>query len=308
MPINPVGTWDDSDFETQTGTVYKTNLDNNLAVGKRLTDAFAPHAKASPDMNVLIDAGPIFADGVFTEKSQQTVGPFSAPVSNPRIDRIVIDAVTGDAEIVAGTEAGSPTAPNVPDEKIPVCQIALTVGMVAITNLIISDERISGSVSVISVKDRVTADVTLVSNSSEVDLYSKSIVANLLGSNKVLFLELVITEFDMNASDDLQIRFKYGATTLATIQLNTIDPCTAYTNATGLIRMTLFADGATDSQIGVCEVIITTSTGAIAQHLQKIGTSAIDGTMAQDLKITGDFNTNSANNKIVIGRVHLRKE
>jgi hypothetical protein len=305
MAINPVGTWADPLFQSQTGTAYKTNLDNCIVVGKRLTNAFAPHAKPTPDMNVLVDAGGIFSDGVFTEKTQQTAGPFTAPTTNPRIDRVVVDAVSGNVSIVAGTEAGSPVAPNVPDEKIPVCQVSLTVGMVAITNAHITDERVGGSIGIISVKDRVTADVTVVNTSAETDLWRKTIAAGTLGSNKLLSLTGVVTEYDSDTADTCALRFKFGASTVVTI---TISMPGSTANATGVIKADLYADGATNAQLLVAEVHLRQAGSSNIYQNIVVASASVDSTAAQDFAVTADWSAASAANKIVLGHAHLRKE
>lgn len=306
MGINPVGTWATADFETQTGTPYKTALDNDLAVAERIARSFAPHAKATPDMNVLVDPGAVFNDNAFTEKTQQTAGPFTAPVSNPRIDRVVVDNLTGVASIIAGAEAGSPVAPAIPDEKTPICQVALTVGQVAITNAHITDERIGGTPSSVIIKNRVTADVTVVSTAAETDLYPYSVPAGLLGTNKMLDLLAVITELDIPSGDNTILRAKFGATTLATFTIQ--GGGGGITNGIGTIHLQLFADGATNAQVAVITVTITDGAGTVVFNEMRLGTASIDSTAAQDLKITADHSASSVNNNIVLGHAHLRKE
>lgn len=141
---NPVGTWQDPNFQAQTGTAYKTALDNAIKVAKRLNIAFAPHEQSTPNMTVRLDAGFIFTSaGALTEVAAQSSATITAPVTNPRIDRIVIDKVTGAVSVVAGTEAASPTPPAIPTGKLPVAQVLLQTSTTTITNQIITDERIA---------------------------------------------------------------------------------------------------------------------------------------------------------------------
>ena len=186
---------------------------------------------------------------MFTEKTQQTSGPFVSPITNPRIDRVVYDNISGVIEIVAGTEAGSPVVPLIPDEKSPICQVALTVGMTAITNALITDERIGGAPSSIIVKDRVTADVTRVSSAAELDLYVYNVPGGLLGTNKSLDVRAFIKELDLPDSDSITLRVKYGATTMASFLFVAGAP--GVVNGFGKILIELFADGATNAQIGL---------------------------------------------------------
>jgi len=129
-------------FLTQSASTYKAAIDAAISVLQQIGGDFAPHAMDSPNMQVVIDAGRIFKPGgTLTSVDQQTTGALVAPVSNPRIDRIVVDSEDGAYLILTGTEAASPTAPAVPNGKLPVCQIAMTVGMTEIANSIITDER-----------------------------------------------------------------------------------------------------------------------------------------------------------------------
>jgi len=67
----------------------------------------------------------------------------SAPVTNPRIDLVQIDA-DGNVEIVAGTEAGSPSAPSASADAMGVAQIYCRVGMVSIKN---TDDSTNGYIT-----------------------------------------------------------------------------------------------------------------------------------------------------------------
>lgn len=294
---NPVGSWADPDFQTQTGTVYKTNLDNDLIVGKRITDNFAPHEKATPDMNVLIDAGNIFIDQVLTEKAQQTVGPFTAPTTNPRIDRIVKDQTTGNAEIVAGTEAPSPSPPAIPGEKDPNCQVKLIVGQTSITNQDITDERLSGAGgALIRVLNKTTADTT-VTGGTEATFYTFSIAGGILGTDNTLILRIHVTDaFGLGGPHTTTIRCKYGGTVFAALT-KTIN---ASTNDRYILIVILSAEGATNSQIGSAHF---TADDSATKTDMGGGTAAIDSTTAQTLLITvqhDDANPSTTNNYAIL--------
>lgn len=104
------------------------------------------------DLTVHIDAGFVLNDPAASgnngleEIGVQSLGDASpylitAPSTNPRIDRIVLDVVSGVASVVAGMESASPVAPDVPIGKIPNCQVILQTSTTIITNSLITDER-----------------------------------------------------------------------------------------------------------------------------------------------------------------------
>lgn len=129
-------------------TTYKGQIDANSVVAARIVDNFAPHAAASPNMTVILDAGHIFDGITQTEVAQQTSGAIAAPSgSNKRIDRAVIDRFTGTLSIITGTPTtGTPAVPAITAGNAPVAQIGTTASPLlstttAITNSMIVDER-----------------------------------------------------------------------------------------------------------------------------------------------------------------------
>ncbi|HYL49486.1 MAG TPA: tail fiber protein, partial [Stellaceae bacterium] len=136
-----VGQFLQTNYTAQTGTVYPLAIDADWAVAARLVDNFAPHAQATPNMTVALDAGHIFNSSALTEIATQSTGNFTAPVSNPRIDRVVVDRVSGAVSVVTGTEAASPSPPAIPAGKAPVAQVLLQTTSTAIANSMLTDER-----------------------------------------------------------------------------------------------------------------------------------------------------------------------
>lgn len=130
-----------TDFTTDTAPVLKAKIDANSEVAKRIAAAYQCYAAATPDMTVKVAAGAIMVNGGLVTNAVQTSGTITAPVTNPRIDRVVIDQLTGVASIITGAENASPTAPAITAGKVPIAQIALTTGTTAITNSLITDER-----------------------------------------------------------------------------------------------------------------------------------------------------------------------
>lgn len=106
---------------------------------------------ASPnDMTVRVHPGwavvPDAVAGITTETTLPPGGTVSAPVSQPRIDRVVLYA-SGALEILAGDEAASPVAPTTPPVALSLATIVHRVGSSSIgdtdsgTNSYIIDDR-----------------------------------------------------------------------------------------------------------------------------------------------------------------------
>lgn len=145
---NPVAPYGKTDFTSQTGTAYKTQIDANSVAAMRFSDNFAPRAQTSPDMTVHIDAGHIYKSGTLTEIAAQDSGSITVPSgSNKRIDRAVIDNITGAMTIVTGAPTtGTPAAPSIPVGTSPIMQIGTVAspilnGTTTLTNAMITDER-----------------------------------------------------------------------------------------------------------------------------------------------------------------------
>ena len=114
--------------------------DNDLAVLARIAAAFAPHATDPLMLALVVDRGHLMAAGSLIETPSQLVDGFTAPVAQPRIDRVVINA-GGSASVVTGAEAANPVAPSLPVGAIPVAQVRLEPAAAVITNAMITDER-----------------------------------------------------------------------------------------------------------------------------------------------------------------------
>ena len=139
--VSPVATYGQTNFTAQTATAYKTQLDANSMAAQRVVGPFAPRQSPTPAMTITLDPGHIFTGTTLTEVAAQTSGTITAPSGNPRIDRAVIDRLTGALSVVTGTPAASPVPPPVPAGKLPVAQIALSQTTTSITNNLLTDER-----------------------------------------------------------------------------------------------------------------------------------------------------------------------
>ena len=139
-----------TNYTTQTGTAYPLAIDADWAVAARLVDNFAPHAQTTPNMTVALDAGHLFNGTTLTEVAAQSTGTIAAPVANPRIDRVVVDRVSGAVSVVTGTEAASPMPPAIPAGKAPVGQVLLQTTSTAVTDSMLTDERDLGALGLAS--------------------------------------------------------------------------------------------------------------------------------------------------------------
>ncbi|MBI3447226.1 MAG: hypothetical protein HY055_18120 [Magnetospirillum sp.] len=93
------------------------------------------------DMVVHIAAGVVPTASGVTAVAAQTVTLSAAHATLPRIDRVVLDRVTGAASAVAGTASASPAAPAVPSGKLPCCQMLVPAAAAAVLNTNGTDER-----------------------------------------------------------------------------------------------------------------------------------------------------------------------
>lgn len=139
----PVATFAPSNFTIDTATAYKTKIDANSVVMQRVVDCFAPRQSNTPAMTVTLDPGYLLRGTTLTELAAQTTGTIAAPSGNPRIDRVVVDRLTGVASVVTGTPAASPAPPAIPSGRVPVCQVLLQTTSAIITNAMLTDERVT---------------------------------------------------------------------------------------------------------------------------------------------------------------------
>ena len=144
------------DHTSQTGTPYKTALDDVAAGARRIALWFYSEEQSTPDMTVKLNAGWITGvqGSVPTEVATQNTGIITAPSTNPRKDIVHVDNQTGTIAVTTGTEAASPVDPTVPNGKIPVARVNLVVSQTEIVNVDLDDLRpISGELAHLMVGD-----------------------------------------------------------------------------------------------------------------------------------------------------------
>lgn len=104
----------------------------------------------STGMQVKVRTGQAFVQGVYyANDAVKTIAVTAADPSNPRIDRIVLrldwSANTVTAAVLAGTPAGSPSAPALTQTsstwEIPIAQVAVAAGATGIAAANVTDDR-----------------------------------------------------------------------------------------------------------------------------------------------------------------------
>jgi hypothetical protein len=116
--------------------------------------AFAPHEQDTPDMTIRVDAGLLWINNDVVEVNAQSTTTISSPATYSRIDRIVIGSTAGTVSVITGVSAATPTAPTITSGKLPICQVTIATSTTAITNDLITDERIGGG----SVAESIAVD------------------------------------------------------------------------------------------------------------------------------------------------------
>jgi hypothetical protein len=90
-------------------------------------------AQSTPGLTLRVTAGVANVGGTVVKYAGGNTPTFTAPSTNPRIDIVTIDS-TGTIAITQGTEAGSPSAPAYPSDKIVIAEVYLRTSTTAIRN------------------------------------------------------------------------------------------------------------------------------------------------------------------------------
>lgn len=133
-----------------------------------------------------------------------------------------------------------------------------------------------------------TTDVSI-TGTTETDIMNFSLPANNLGTTNALFGKIFIKDLD-TAGNTLTIRLYYAATSIS------IAPAAVsnLANMSGYIEFFIMAAGATNSQelalsIYASEPIFDVASGMDVCSAGNTGTAAIDSTVAQTVKVTGQW-------------------
>jgi hypothetical protein len=139
----PVSTFGSIDFNSPTNSGPFPTLYGDISVLARLAAIFAPHETTPPSMKVAVDAGSVLIGGQPVNISAQLTDALLPPSAAPRVDRVVIDFSTGEISVLSGAEAANPVPPSIPAGQAPIARVRLAVGVQAISNALIDDERLS---------------------------------------------------------------------------------------------------------------------------------------------------------------------
>lgn len=104
------------------------NFLRNDAVGGAF---LLPHEQSVPDLTLKVESGVCYVGAVRVIYAGGNSPSFTAPSSNPRIDLLTIDS-SGALARTAGSEAGSPTVPTYPNDKLVIAEVYCRVGQTTI--------------------------------------------------------------------------------------------------------------------------------------------------------------------------------
>ncbi len=165
--------------------------------------------------------------------------------------------------------------------------------------------------------DVAAGDVTVSNTVTETDLYSLSIPANLLSTNRTLRLTL-LGDLLANAVDTPIVRVKFGASTLIA---TAVGGDLANSASRRAIRITVHLCATSNAaQVVYMEAVIgspdtdTTGTGARMNPadaaetwwiLNNIATGAIDSTAAQTFAVSWEWSAASASTEIIVRHANL---
>jgi len=209
------------DYTTHTNASdYKDRLERATGAMSEVANNFSPHESDTPNMQVVIEGGKIFSGLAHTVKGRQTTAAFTAPTTNPRIDRIAIDMTTGDLVIREGVEAVSPVPLDYLPHHYPVCQFRLENTTTTIsnsaqsaTNAEIKDERglVVNTTPLVEVLDSFSGKTLLSNNAAMNTLFSYNIPEGETKDGDILRLKVTGTYYNENISTiSLNIRVALG--------------------------------------------------------------------------------------------------
>lgn len=113
------------------------------ALQRSAVESYAPRENTTPNMTVIVDNLGILYNGVLTGvATSSNVAISAADPTNPRIDRLTVNYVTGGVVVTVGTPAAGPVAPAIPSGNFPVCQVRVNANVTTIANSNITDERV----------------------------------------------------------------------------------------------------------------------------------------------------------------------
>ncbi len=104
---------------------------NNLRDEAEASSRLLAREQDTPDLTLAVSEGELQFGSLLVSFAGGNSPSFTAPSSNPRIDLLVMDE-DGTLERVAGSENVSPVAPDLPANKIAICQVHNRTGQTKI--------------------------------------------------------------------------------------------------------------------------------------------------------------------------------
>ncbi|MCI0346890.1 MAG: hypothetical protein L0221_15840 [Chloroflexi bacterium] len=237
-------------------------------------------------MAVLVQGGEAVILGQRFRHGRQKLAVTAADATNPRIDLVVANA-DGTLSVVAGTPAGSPTAPTAAADQANLAQIAVAALQVSVVGANITDTRIRQPVSASQLRDlcvstsKLAASAVTTAKIADLGVTTAKIddlgvTANKLASNAVTTTKITdgnVTGAKLSVMPvipDLSIGAETANARQVTIQLKDVDG----NNVSRSARLELQVVGP-DGEIFLSEYSITISTGTMVQPTNSIyGTHA----------------------------------
>lgn len=157
-----------------------------------------------------------------------------------------------------------------------------------------------------------TTDVTYSSSTAENTLLSYSLAGGILSTANVVRVTMHVSALGVTGTNTWTLRFKYGATTLATKVYTNVSGNNSFV---GKMEFLLAGAGTTSSQNGSYALNIGNANYvANASILQAMmfsesaqGTSAIDSTTAQTIAVTSQHSNSSSNDNITVSIIVVEK-
>ena len=177
------------------------------------------------------------------------------------------------------------------------------IGTPSGTNKFVTEEYVAATI--VDYSTRVYSSVTDVTkataSTSDSNLYTAPIAADLLSTNRVIQGTLQITNFSTNGPHPT-IKLKYGSTTVASITF----PNATASSYTGVVNFSLIANGTSAQEgyiSGYIGAVPTTYGGINHAFISGTGTAAEDSTTALDLKLDIVWNTTGGVVTITTGSI-----
>lgn len=116
---------------------------NNLRKDATGASSLLPHQQTVPVLTLKIESGVFYVGATRVKYAGGNTPSIAAPAANPRIDLVTIDSA-GTVALVAGAEAGSPSVPTYPANKVIICEVFCRVGQ---TQIFDTDQGSNGYIS-----------------------------------------------------------------------------------------------------------------------------------------------------------------